>query len=50
MPVPVLIAAVILAGAVCLTDLLLTFGAIRRLREHTVMLGEARGAGLPAAA
>ncbi|HLJ99770.1 MAG TPA: hypothetical protein VKU39_07665 [Streptosporangiaceae bacterium] len=44
---PVLIAAVILVGVVCLTDLLLTFGVIRRLREHTAMLGETRGADPP---
>jgi hypothetical protein len=45
--VAVLIAAVILVGAVCITDLLLTFGVIRRLREHTALLGEVRGADVP---
>ena len=34
----VLIAAVIIVGALCLLDLLLTFGVIRRLREHSEML------------
>ncbi|MFG1943267.1 TlpA disulfide reductase family protein [Nonomuraea sp. NPDC048826] len=34
----ILIAAVILVGALCLLDLLLTFGVIRRLREHTTHL------------
>lgn len=37
---PVVIAAVIVVGAVCLLDLLLTFGVIRRLREHTELLRE----------
>jgi hypothetical protein len=35
---PVLIAAVVIVGLLCLLDLLLTFGVIRRLREHTEML------------
>jgi hypothetical protein len=35
---PVLIAAMAVVGAVCLVDLLLTFGVVRRLREHTEML------------
>jgi hypothetical protein len=35
---PVLIAAVVVVGVLCLLDLLLTFGVIRRLREHTAML------------
>jgi hypothetical protein len=34
----VLIAAVIVVGALCLLDLLLTFGVIRRLREHAELL------------
>jgi hypothetical protein len=34
----VLIAIVLLVGAMCLLDLLLTFGVIRRLREHTETL------------
>jgi hypothetical protein len=36
---PILIAAVVVIGGICLLDLLLTFGVIRRLREHTAMLG-----------
>jgi hypothetical protein len=35
---PVLIAIVAVIGVVCLIDLLLTVGVIRRLREHTTML------------
>jgi hypothetical protein len=35
---PILIAAIVAVGALCLLDLLLTFGVIRRLREHTSML------------
>lgn len=35
---PILIAAVAIVGVLCLLDLLLTFGVIRRLREHTQML------------
>ncbi|MEV0229532.1 TlpA disulfide reductase family protein [Nonomuraea sp. NPDC050786] len=35
---PLLLAAVILVGALCLLDLVLTFGVIRRLREHTAHL------------
>lgn len=35
---PVLIAAVILVGILCVLDLLLTFGVIRRLREHTELM------------
>ena len=34
----ILIAAVALVGVLCLLDLLLTFGVIRRLREHTDLL------------
>jgi len=34
----VLIGAVAVVGVLCLIDLLLTFGVIRRLREHTAML------------
>jgi hypothetical protein len=36
--VPVLVAAVAVVGALCLIDLLLTLGVIRRLREHTEMI------------
>jgi len=35
---PVLIAAVAIVGLLCLLDLLLTFGVIRRLRQHTEYL------------
>jgi hypothetical protein len=35
---PVLIAAVVIVGLLCVADLLLTFGVIRRLREHTEVL------------
>jgi hypothetical protein len=35
---PVLFAAVIIVGLLCLLDLVLTFGVIRRLREHTEYL------------
>lgn len=35
---PIMIAAVALVGGLCLVDLLLTFGVIRRLREQTTML------------
>jgi hypothetical protein len=31
-------AAIVVVGLLCLTDLLLTFGVIRRLREHTEQL------------
>jgi hypothetical protein len=40
----ILIAAVVVVGVLCLLDLLLTLGVIRRLREHTALL-EAGGAG-----
>jgi thiol-disulfide isomerase/thioredoxin len=47
-----LTAAVVLVGALCLVDLLLTFGVIRRLREHTTTLeglaGRRPSAGHPA--
>jgi len=42
-----LIAAVILVGALCTIDLLLTFGVIRRLREHTELLAQGGGPGGP---
>ena len=44
---PIVIAAVTIVGVLCVLDLLLTFGVIRRLREHTAMLAENRGHGLP---
>ncbi|MCX4822352.1 hypothetical protein OG883_21155 [Streptomyces sp. NBC_01142] len=34
----ILIAAVVLVGALCLFDLLLTFAVLRRLREHTTQI------------
>jgi hypothetical protein len=39
----VLSAAVTIVGILCLLDLLLTFGVIRRLREHTSILAAAAG-------
>lgn len=38
-----LIAAVILIGALCTLDLVLTLGVVKRLREHTEMLAKASG-------
>jgi hypothetical protein len=38
--VPIVIAAVAVVGVLCVLDLLLTFGVIRRLKEHTAMLTE----------
>jgi hypothetical protein len=35
---PILTAAIIAVGALCLLDLLMTFGVIRRLREHSALL------------
>jgi hypothetical protein len=46
----VLAAAVILVGLICGADLLLTFGVLRRLREHAEQissLGQAGGAAVP---
>ncbi len=40
---PVLTAAVVAAGGLCLLNLLMTFGVIRRLREHTAILAGIRG-------
>jgi hypothetical protein len=37
---PVVVGAVIVVGVLCLFDLLLTLGVIRRLREHTDLLRE----------
>ena len=42
----VLIGAVVIVGALCLLDLLLTFGVIRRLREHTKLLARSQPAGV----
>jgi len=39
---PILIAAIVVVGSLCMLDLLLTFGVIRRLREHTTMLARSR--------
>ncbi|MFJ6195513.1 TlpA family protein disulfide reductase [Micromonospora sp. NPDC092111] len=36
----ILIAAVALVGLLCLLDLVLTFGVVKRLREHTALLAE----------
>ncbi|WFB10373.1 TlpA family protein disulfide reductase [Streptomyces sp. LX-29] len=44
---PFLIAAVILVGVLCVLDLILTLGVVRRLREHTELLANANS-GLPA--
>jgi hypothetical protein len=38
--VPYLVAAVVLVGLLCLLDLLLTVGVIRRLRQHTELLNK----------
>lgn len=46
MIVAALIAA-LLACALCLLDLLLTVGVIRRLKEHTEIIGNLSGAGMP---
>jgi hypothetical protein len=43
---PYLIAAVVVVGVLCLFNLLLMYGVIRRLREHTELLAK-RPAGLP---
>lgn len=37
---PVLTTAVVVVGLLCLLDLVLTFGVIRRLREHTALLSD----------
>jgi peroxiredoxin len=44
---PYLIAAVVVVGALCLVDLLLTLGVIRRLREHTELLSARSGPSMP---
>ncbi len=43
----ILVAAIGLVGLLCLADLLLTFGVIRRLREHTEQLAGLRGQDAP---
>jgi hypothetical protein len=40
---PALTAALSVVGVLCLLDLILTLGVIRRLREHTEMLAEVNG-------
>jgi hypothetical protein len=45
--VPGVIAAVVVVGLLCLVDLLLTFGVIRRLREHTDLLRDSQLPGGP---
>ncbi|MEU1054273.1 hypothetical protein [Streptomyces sp. NPDC005876] len=42
---PFLIAALTLVGSLCLLDLILTVGVIKRLREHTELLANVGGAG-----
>jgi hypothetical protein len=44
----VLVTAVILVGFICLADLLLTFGVIRRLRQHAEQIDSFGQAGLTA--
>lgn len=39
-----LLAAVLVVGTLCLIDLVLTFGVIRRLREHTELFNRQHGA------
>ncbi|WP_283138243.1 hypothetical protein [Rhizohabitans arisaemae] len=43
---PFLIAAVVFVGALCLLNLVLALGILRRLREHTAQLGRLGGAAL----
>ncbi len=43
----ILSAAIVVVGLLCLTDLLLTFGVIRRLREQTEQLAGFRGEDAP---
>lgn len=45
---PVVIAAVVIVGLLCLLDLVLTFGVVRRLREHTELLRNRQLADTPA--
>ncbi|MET8221600.1 TlpA family protein disulfide reductase [Streptomyces hirsutus] len=40
---PVLIAVVVLVGMLCTLNLVLTLGVIKRLREHTEILGSVQG-------
>jgi thiol-disulfide isomerase/thioredoxin len=41
----ILAAAVVVVGVLCVVDLLLSVGVIRRLREHTALLAQLRAAG-----
>ncbi len=43
----ILTAAVVLVGMLCLVDLLMTFGVVRRLREHSELLNKSHGADMP---
>jgi thiol-disulfide isomerase/thioredoxin len=43
---PYLIAAVVVVGSLCVLNLMLTYGVIRRLREHATLLAQ-RPAGMP---
>jgi hypothetical protein len=43
----ILATAVVIVGALCLTNLVLVFGIIRRLREHTALLSERSHAEVP---
>ncbi|MFD0636039.1 hypothetical protein ACFQ9X_35165 [Catenulispora yoronensis] len=40
--------AVVVVGAIGCLNLLLTFGVVRRLREHTTLLAEGQGGGIRA--
>jgi hypothetical protein len=39
--------AVVVVGALCLVDLLLTFGVVRRLREHAALLAGIQSSAVP---
>lgn len=43
----ILATAIVIVGLLCLIDLLMTFGVIRRLREHTEILTAAQGQDAP---
>jgi hypothetical protein len=45
LPMPILAAAVVLVGLLCVVDLVLTFAVLRRLREHTDHLDRLSSAG-----
>ncbi|SDQ87270.1 TlpA family protein disulfide reductase [Thermostaphylospora chromogena] len=44
---PVVVSLVIVVGAICLLDLVLTVGVIRRLREHSTLISELGGGRMP---